>query len=128
LAAGLLYTDELDQAILVSKKAIRLNPMAPSLYFNNLAAMYRSKGNYKEALVWSEKAVKQEPEYTIGRINLCSIYSLTGRMEEAHLQANEVMKLNPKFSLKRLEKTLPYKNAEVKKQYVDALRNAGLPD
>jgi adenylate cyclase len=128
LAMGLLYTDELDQAILISKKAIRLNPIAPSWYLNNLAAMYRSKGNYEEALVWSEKAVKQEPEYTIGRINLCSIYSLTGRMEEAHLQANEVMKLNPKFSLKRLEKTLPYKNAEVKKQYVDALRNAGLPD
>jgi hypothetical protein len=38
------------------------------------------------------------------------------------------MKLNPKFSLKRLEKMLPYKNPEVKKQYIDALRNAGLPE
>jgi TolB-like protein/class 3 adenylate cyclase/Tfp pilus assembly protein PilF len=128
LASGLLYTDELDEAILISKKAIRLNPMAPSWYLNNLAAMYRSKGNYEEALVWSEKAVKQEPEYTIGRINLSSIYSLLGRMEEARLQADEVMKLNPKFSLKRLEKTLPYKNPEVKKRYIEALRRAGLPE
>ncbi len=128
LAMGLLYTDELDEAILVQKKAIRLNPMAPSWYLNNLAAMYRSKGNYKEALVWSEKAVKQEPEYTIGRVNLCSIYYLSGREEDAHLQANEVLKLNPKFSLQKLEKTLPYKNPEVKKSYIDALRNAGLPE
>jgi TolB-like protein/class 3 adenylate cyclase/Tfp pilus assembly protein PilF len=128
LASGLLYTDELDEAILISKKAIRLNPMAPSWCLNNLAAMYRSKGIYEEALVWSEKAVKQEPEYTIGRINLSSIYSLLGRMEEARLQADEVMKLNPKFSLKRLEKTLPYKNPEVKKRYIEALRRAGLPE
>jgi adenylate cyclase len=127
LAGGLLYADELDEAILVSKKALRLNPMAPSWYLNNLAAMYRCKGNYEEALVWSEKAVKQEPEYIIGRIHLSSIYSLLGRMEEAHLQANEVMKLNPKFYVKKLERTLPYKNAEVKKRYIEALRNAGLP-
>ena len=127
LAAGLLYTDKLDEAILVSKKAIRLNPMAPSWYFNNLGAMYRCKGNYKEALVWSEKAVKQAPEYIIGRIHLSSIYSLLGRMDEAHLQADEVMKLNPKFYVKKLERTLPYKNAEVKKRYIEALRNTGLP-
>jgi adenylate cyclase len=128
LGTGLLYTDKLDEGILITKKAIRLNPIAPSWYLNILAALYRSKGNYKEALVWSEKAVKQESENIIARVNLSSIYYLSGRIEEAHLQASEVMKLNPKFSLKRLEKTLGYKNPEVKKQYIDALRNAGLPE
>ena len=77
---------------------------------------------------WSQKAVKQEPEDTIARVNLSSIYYLAGRIEDAHLQANEVLKLNPKFSLKRLEEMLPYKNPEVKKQYIDAWRNAGLPE
>jgi TolB-like protein/Tfp pilus assembly protein PilF len=128
LAAGLLYSDELDKAILVQKKAIRLNPMSPSWYFNNLAAMYRSKGDFKEALVWGERAVKQDPEYIIGNVHLCSVYYLLGREEDAHLQAKKVLKLNPNFSLKKLERTLPYKNPEVKKQYIDALRNAGLPD
>jgi adenylate cyclase len=37
------------------------------------------------------------------------------------------MKLNPKFYVKKLEKTLPYKNVEVKKSYIEALRKAGLP-
>jgi hypothetical protein len=49
-------------------------------------------------------------------------------MEEARLEADEVMKLNPKFSLTKLEKTIPYKNSEVKRQYIDALRKAGLPE
>jgi adenylate cyclase len=128
LASGLLYTDELDRAILVAKKAMRLNPMSPSWYFNNLAAMYRSKGDFKEALVWAERTVKQDPKYIIGNVHLCSVYYLLGREEDAHLQAKKVLKLNPNFSLKKLERTLPYKNPEVKKQYIDALRNAGLPD
>jgi hypothetical protein len=49
-------------------------------------------------------------------------------MEEARLEADEIMKLNPKFSLERLEKSIPYKNPEVKKRYIEALRNAGLPE
>ena len=102
--------------------------MAPSWYYNDLAAMYRSKGDFKEALVWAEKAVNQEPEYIIGRVHLCSVYYLLGREEDAHLQAKKVLKLNPNFSLKKLERTLPYKNPEVKKQYIGALRNAGLPE
>ena len=49
-------------------------------------------------------------------------------MEEARLEADQVMKLNPKFSLKKYEKTIPYKNPEVKNRYIDALRNVGLPE
>jgi adenylate cyclase len=128
LATVYLYSDELDEAILMGNKAIRLNPIVPGWYLNILAAIYRSKGSYKEALIWSEKAVKQEPENIIANVNLCSVYYLAGLEEDAHLQAKEVLKLNPKFSLKKLENALPYKNAEVKRQYIDALRNAGLPD
>ena len=128
LAAALLYNDNLDEGILMANKAVRLNPIPPSTYLNILAALYRSKGNYKEALVWSEMAVKQEPEDSIARANLSSIYYLAGREEDAHHQAKEVLKLNPKFSVKKLDGRLPYKNPEVKKQYTDALRKAGLPD
>jgi len=86
------------------------------------------KGDFKAALVWAERTVKQDPEYIIGNVHLCSVYYLLGREEDAHLQAKKVLKLNPNFSLKKLERILPYKNPVVKKQYIDALRNAGLPD
>ena len=127
LGGGLLYADRLDEAILISEKGIRLNPLAPSWYLNNLSAMYRSKGEFEEALKWSEQAVAQEPQNVISQVNLTSIYALLDRMDEARQSAEEVTKLNPKFSLNRLEKTLPYKNPEVKKQYIGALQKAGLP-
>jgi adenylate cyclase len=127
LAFGLAMADKTEEAILISKKAMRLNPIPPSWYLLHRTMMYRNIGNYNEALVWAEKTVKVEPKNFVGRLNLCSVYSLTGRMAEARIQANEAMKLNPKFSLKWFDKALPYKNPEVKKRYIEALRNAGLP-
>ncbi|MFH1932235.1 MAG: hypothetical protein ABIN18_11685 [Pseudomonadota bacterium] len=126
LAMGLLFMDRSEEAILMSKKAIRLNPIAPSWYLHNLAATYRNIRNYEESLVWAEKAAKQEPENILSHLVLCSIYSIMGRMEEARVEANEVKNLNPKFSLIRFEKTLPYKNLEAKNRYIEALSKAGL--
>ena len=126
LAMGHLFMDNSEEAILMSKRAIRLNPIAPSWYLHNLAGIYRNIGNYDEALIWADKAVRREPDNNLSRLVLCSIYSLTGRMEEARAEANEVMRLNPKFSLKRFERTLPYKNLEPKNRYIDALSKAGL--
>ena len=123
-----LYLDKTDEAILLMKKAIEPFPIPPGWALNALAAMYRSKGDYEEALRWSEKAVKEQPRSFISHLNLCSIYSLMGKQKEARLQAEEVLKLKPEFSVKRFEKGLPYINPEVKKTYMDAVRKAGLPE
>ena len=128
LARGLDLIVKTEEAIQMSNRAMRLNPIPPDWYIVFRTAMYRNIQNYDEALIWAKKAVKRAPNNFFARINLCSVYSLLGQMEEARLEAAEVMKLNPKFSLKKLEKTIPYKNPEVKKQFIDALRNAGLPD
>jgi len=117
-----------EEAILLSKKAMRLNPFPPIWYQIQRTAMHRNIKDYKEALAWAEKTAKRQPQNFFARINLCSVYSLLGRMEEARLEANEIMKLDPKFSLKRIEKTVTYKNPEVKTRYIDALRHAGLPE
>jgi adenylate cyclase len=128
LARGLDLIGKTEEAIQMSNKAMRLNPIPPDWYIVFRTAMYRNIQNSDEALIWAKKAVERAPNNFFARINLCSVYSLLGRMEEARLEADEVMKLNPKFSLTKLEKTIPYKNPEVKKQYIEALRNAGLPE
>ncbi len=123
-----LNLDKIDEAILLMKKAIESNPISPGWALNALAAMYRSKGDYGEALKWSESAVKEQPRNFISHLNMCSIYSLMGREDDARQQAEEVLKLKPKFSVKKFEKGLPYKNREVKKTFIDAVLRAGLPE
>ena len=128
MAMSYLYLDDLERALSFQKTAIRHNPIAPSMYLNLMAAIYRSQGNYSEALQWAHRAVEEAPNHTISLVNYCSILVLNGQNEEARIQAEKVKELNPKFSVTKLESTLPYKNSEVKKIYVDALREAGLPE
>ena len=42
--------------------------------------------------------------------------------------AEEVLRIDPNFSLDYHKNILPYKNQETLNKYIDALRNAGLPD
>jgi TolB-like protein/Tfp pilus assembly protein PilF len=128
LARSLDLVGRTEEAIQMSNKAMRLNPIIPDMYIIHRTAMYRNSQNYNEALIWAKKAVERAPNNFFARMNLCSVYSLLGQMEKARIEADEIKKLNPKFSLTNYEKTLPYKVPEVKKRYIDALRNAGIPD
>ncbi len=128
LARSLDLVGRTEEAIQMSNKAMRLNPILPDMYIIHRTAMYRNNQNYNEALIWAKKAVERAPNNFFARMNLCSVYSLLGQMEKARIEADEIMKLNPKFSLTNYEKTIPYKVPEVKKRYIDALRNAGVPD
>jgi adenylate cyclase len=46
------------EAVSVLKKAIRLNPYPPSMYFHNLAWAYHSLGKYEEAIHSAKKAIQ----------------------------------------------------------------------
>jgi adenylate cyclase len=128
LGMALHFADRAEEAIPTLKKAIRLDPHSPGWYLHVLAGAYRETEKYKEAIEWGEKAVQQNPQNVLSRIILCSIYSLAGQMDKARAQADEIMKLNPKFSVERFATTDPQKNQVLKKRYIDALREAGLPD
>jgi adenylate cyclase len=126
LGMGLRFADRSEEAIPILEKALRLDPYAPAWHLHNLASAYRNVERYEEAAHWAERAVQQNPKNVASRIVLCSIYSLSGRMDKAREQAKQVISLNPAFSLERFAKTAPQKNQVLKKQYMDALRKAGL--
>jgi tetratricopeptide (TPR) repeat protein len=83
-------------------------------------------GQYKEAITWCEKAVRQEPNDLLARMMMTVVYSLSGRDEQARVEAAEVLRIQPEFSLKRLEKRLTYKEKKDRELFRDALRKAGL--
>jgi adenylate cyclase len=126
LGMGLLFADRAEEAIPILEKAIRLDPHTPGWYMHVLASAYRDIQRHEEAIEWGEKAVQRNPKNVLSRKILCSIYSLAERMDEARAQAKEIMKLNPKFSVDQVARTDPQKNENVKKRYIDALREAGL--
>jgi adenylate cyclase len=83
-------------------------------------------GQYEEAIIWGEKAVRQKPNSFLAHLMLTQIYSLSGRVEEARDEAAEILRINPKFSVDKFAKKFTYKNQEDKERCISALRKAGL--
>jgi adenylate cyclase len=55
LGMGLRFADRPEEAIKAFKRAMRLNPKAPSWYLHSLAEANRNMGRYDEAIKWGKK-------------------------------------------------------------------------
>ena len=124
----LCLSDKTELGIKLFKRAIRLNPIPQSHYYHFLAMAYRNNGQYEKAIKLSNKALSGSPDQLSAHLTLVASYSSVNRTEEAHKAVEEVLRINPTFSLEYYAKTLPYKNQETTDKYVEALREAGLPE
>jgi len=115
-----------EESIPEYKIAIRLNPFPPNNYLFGLALAYAYTGQYEEAIIWGEKAVRRNPNDFLAHLFLTQIYSMSGREEESRAQSAEVLRINPKFTLEKWEKRVRLKNQEDKERTMSALRKAGL--
>jgi adenylate cyclase len=113
------------EAIPVIRKAIRLNPIAPTIYLINLGMAYLFTGHYEEAIRECKKATDREPNNLGAHLALAGAYGLAGH-EEALAEAAEVLRIDPNFSLELFSRRLTYKNKADKEFFIGALRKAGL--
>ncbi len=127
LAQVLRYAGRSKEAIPVIQKALRLEPIAPDIYVQNLALVYFQTGDCKEALAACEKGLKREPDNMNSHVIVAAVYGSCGREREARKEATEVLRINPKFTVESYSKILPYKNQSDKDRTVKGLRRAGLP-
>jgi len=116
------------EAIAPLEKAIRINPIAPSVYYRRLGTAHRDIGRYEEAIVQLKKAVNLTPDSLYPHVALAVTYSLAGRDEEARFEASEVLRIQPKFSLVSFAKRVAFKHKADIDRIVGALRKAGLPE
>jgi adenylate cyclase len=125
LGIVLTWAGRAEEGIRYLQHAIRLNPFAPSMFFNNLAVAYRDAGQYEKAIEECKKALQREPNTQFPYIHMAISYLRLGREEEARAAAAEILRINPKFSLERYAKTLPF-TKPVADRVVEDLRKAGL--
>jgi adenylate cyclase len=116
------------EAIPHFKRAIRLDPLDPSMGLVGLSSAYIRMERYEEAITELKKAVHYQPDFLGAHVRLAACYAALGREEETHAEAAEVLRLNPKFSVKNNAKRLLNRDNAVKERYIDALRKAGVPD
>ena len=127
LAQVLRYAGKSKEAIPLIQKALRLEPIPPDIYVQNLALVYFQTGDCKEALAACEKGLKRDPDHLSSRVIMAAVYGSCGREKEARKEAAEVLRINPKFSVESFTKNLPYKNPSDRDRTIQGLRKAGLP-
>jgi adenylate cyclase len=126
LGHTLRYLGKPEEAIVVLKKAIRLNPFPSVNYYHNLGISYLFAGMAKEALATYKKAIKIGPNNLAVNIGLAVTYSSLGQEEEAREVGVNILKINPKFSVEKFAKRLPYKNEAYSDLLISGLKKAGL--
>jgi adenylate cyclase len=126
LGCALRIAGRFEEAIVLLNKAIRLNPIAPSWYFESLGKSYASASRYEEAIAAFQKALNRASSNFLVHRELTITYFLSGHIEEGRAQAQEVLRLNPKFSFQDYAKSLQLKNPADKMQLINALQKAGL--
>jgi len=115
-----------NEAIVLHRKALRLNPWPRSWQFSGLGMAYWMTGRYKEAISAFQRALDQWPENKFAYMGLAATYMNLGREEDARAAAAKVLKLDPNFSLKYYATMFPFKNQDDRDQLIKALRKAAL--
>jgi adenylate cyclase len=126
LAFFLNFAGKSEEAIAWYMKAIRLDPIRPTLYYLQLGHIYRNAKRYEEAISELRKALHRNPDNLLAHLHLAGTYSSLGREKEARTEAAEILRIDQKFSLDYFAKTLPYKNQADTERLIDALRKSGL--
>ncbi len=126
LSLAFKYAGRPKEALAMAKEAIRLNPIPPGFYYQNLTHLYCLTGQYEEAIAVGKEATRVEPNNFTVRAFLTVAYSLHGLEKEARIEAAEVLRINPTFRVDSWAKTIPFKSEAGRELTISALRNAGL--
>ena len=124
---SLRYAGRFEEAIHFLKKAIRLNPITPLNYKNNLAWAYAFSEQYEKAISIWNKLIELHSDYFFAYMGLALVHQLTGDELKAREAAAEVMRLKPKLTVSMLAKGPATKNVD-RERMLEALRKAGIPE
>jgi adenylate cyclase len=125
-AVCLDFAGRSEEAIPLFRKAIRLNPNGPNVYYHNFGNALFMTGRYEEAVSAYKKALQRAPNSIWVHLMLAATYSMMGREKEARAEVAEVHRINPKFSLDFFAKTSAYKEQSARDKIFNALQKAGL--
>jgi tetratricopeptide (TPR) repeat protein len=109
---------------------MRLSPLDPvlQLFLSGTAFGYFLTGRYDEAVLWAEKAVRQEPTYSSAVRALAASNALAGRLEAAQIAMALLRQADPALRISNLKDAAPFRRPEDLAKFAEGLRKAGLPE
>jgi tetratricopeptide (TPR) repeat protein len=114
-----------DEAVALTKKAIRLNPYHPDWYLWNLSSAQYFSGDHEEALT-SIRRMRNPPNAS--KRTQAFILARLGRLEEARMLGAEFLKGMPDYNFEEYLKGRHFKDDAYRIKLAEDLRKAGLSE
>jgi adenylate cyclase len=127
LGGNLLYAGD-ERGIGLIRKAMKLDPLHPTMFNTMIADYHFERGEYEESLA-AVKKVDLPGIYYIPAL-LCAIYAELGRQREAEAALQELLKLWPGLTAEQwIEQQQKWNRTDdYIRRTVAAFRKAGLPE
>jgi TolB-like protein len=111
-------------------RAMRLNPLSPDVHRMEVgtAIAHLLAGHPEDALAWAERASQHLPDRVLPITILAAIYARGGRRNEARALVKRLHRLEQAPHIAELNEWLPFQRSQDLEVFVEALREAGLPN
>jgi len=116
------------KAIIFITKGMQLNPYYTWDYPYNLGRAYYLLGDYDDAITALEEAQDRNENAVPIKLLLAASYVKASRQDEAEWVVDELQILSPTATITHIEKTIPIVKPELKRNFLEDLRKAGLPE
>ena len=125
-----VFLGDPDTAIPHFTQVMRLSPRDPLIFhtLNGIAWSHFFAGRCDEALLWAERALRENPNCKPALRISAAAQVLIGRIDDARATIGRMHRVDPEFRVHHLTKVAPFRRPEDLAKFESALRNAGLPD
>ena len=124
------YLGEADEALRRLDRYRHLAPFDPYFcFFENVYTIaYTFKGDFEQAVLTGERAVKVNPNFVNGYKPLIAALGHLGRRAEAKPYIEKLLSLEPGFTVQSFAGMYPFKHDRDRDRYMEGLRLAGVPE
>jgi adenylate cyclase len=129
VGAALIITGKPDEGIATVEKGIRLSPNDPLMFdfLMCIALGHFAAGRYQDSVDWAQRSIERRSDYPPATSTLAAALARLGRLDEARRAFQEATRDRP-LSKEIAELTLSSATPELRENFIDALRLAGMED
>lgn len=122
------FFGEYEQALESLADAKRFNPQGIGIYLGIESRVLFLLERYDEALLRAQQSVDRNPGFDGTQLTLAAIYVRLGQLDDAAWSVEEALAINPDITLGQLRRESLYADESDFDNYLEALRQAGVPE